>query len=192
MALALLVLVTAGGQPLAAGAQPQPPATFYGTASIDGVAPPRGVRVVALIDGVDCTQPDSGEIVLQDGISVYVLTVFHESQQAGCGAEGREVAFEVDGRPATEDALWSLGATEVNLNAGEGAPLPIPDAFATAQAGGLTSGVTAAPEETGGGDGSGFPWGRAGIAALAIGGLAATIAGAVLRARTRARGITGP
>lgn len=189
--LGVTVLVTTAGPPAPTRAQPLPPATFYGTASIDGSPAPAGARVMAFVGGIDCTESGSGEVVYQGDTAVYVLAVLHGSQREGCANPGDEVTFEIDGQPVAQAGAWELAAIELNLNAGEGDPLPIPDSFATTQAGGVTSGVTATPDEADGGDGSSLPWGRLGIAALAVAGLGAAVGGAILRARARSRSVTG-
>ena len=66
-------------------AQPQIPATFYGTASIDGRVPPPTADIRAVIDGIDCTQlGPSARFVVDGGVGKYVVSVIHESQREGC------------------------------------------------------------------------------------------------------------
>ena len=107
-------------------AQPQVPASFYGTVSVDGKPVPDGSEVQALIDGKDCTQPGARGALGQGPASVYVLSVMHESQAQGCGAEGKTVTFRVNGQPAAQTATWRPGLQHLDLNAGAGAPLPLP------------------------------------------------------------------
>lgn len=112
-------------------AQPQLPATFYGTASIDGAPVPDGTPVRALIDGKDCTQPGPAQrgTIRDGGVSAYVLTVMHESQEPGCGREGKTVTFTIGGWPATQVATWRSGAPQrldLNAGAGQAPPLPTP------------------------------------------------------------------
>ncbi|HET7738504.1 MAG TPA: hypothetical protein VFK32_08015, partial [Tepidiformaceae bacterium] len=121
----------------------------------------------------------------QDGTAVFVVTALHESQRAGCGAPGKTVTFRIDDQPAAQSASWDAAPAQVDLNVGAGSPAPIPPAFATAQgSGGLTSGVTSTPDAPGTtSSGDSLPIGRVLVAILAVAGLAAAAAGAVLRGR---------
>ncbi|MEX0782241.1 MAG: hypothetical protein WD557_06290 [Dehalococcoidia bacterium] len=104
---------------------PQIPATFYGAATIDGQAPPAGTAVRGFIDGVDCTQPGAAGTIDAGSVGAYVISVMHESQQPGCGSEGKQVTFTIGGRPA-QTAVWHIGLQEVGLNAGTGSVQPLP------------------------------------------------------------------
>ncbi len=123
--LVLLAVFAHGASSVAA--QPQIPSTFFGTASIDGAAPPADTDLRAFVDGQDCTQIGPGlRYAIEDGIGTYVLNVMHESQKAGCGREGKTVTFTIAGRTAEQTAAWKPGPQEVNLNVGSGTPIPLP------------------------------------------------------------------
>ena len=124
-ALAALAFAAA---PRAAFAQPQLPATFYGTASIDGKPVPDDTDVRGFIDGKDCTQggPTHSGTVTENGLSDYVIEVVHDSQTPGCGGEGKLVTFTIGGKQAAQKVAWKAGPQNVDLNAGSGAPAPLP------------------------------------------------------------------
>jgi|GEM_PF-1156361 len=109
-------------------AQPQIPSAFYGSASIDGEPVPDGTEVRGYIDGKDCTQagPSYRGTVTEGGVSAYSILVMHESQEPGCGSEGKTVTFTIGGRPAEQTATWRSGPQQLNLNAGSGEPLQLP------------------------------------------------------------------
>lgn len=112
-------------------AQPQIPATFYGTASIDGRVPPPNADIRAFIDGIDCTQlGPSARFVVDGGVGKYVVSVIHESQREGCGRDGRTVTFTIAGQPAGQTGTWKAMPQNLNLNAGSGTPAPLPTATA--------------------------------------------------------------
>jgi hypothetical protein len=128
-AIAGLVVAAAGS--LSAGgfahAQPMIPSTFFGSASIDGKAVPDDTEVRGFVDGKDCTQPSERKGTLLDGgISAFSISVMHESQETGCGSDGKNVTFTVGGRPASQSAKWSSGVQHLDLNAGSGSPIPLP------------------------------------------------------------------
>lgn len=112
----------------AAFAQPQVPAAFYGSASIDGEPVPDGTEVRGFIDGKDCTQvgPAYRGTVNEGGVSAYSILVMHESQEPGCGTEGKTVTFTIGGREAEQTATWRAGPQQLDLNAGVGEPLQLP------------------------------------------------------------------
>jgi hypothetical protein len=120
-------------RPPAARAQPQLPATYYGTASIDGKPPPAGSEVRGFIDGKDCTQgaPGSRPIAIENGVAEYVILVVHESQVPGCGHAGATVTFTIGGQAATQTSPWSADLHRLDLNAGSGAPVPLPTGTTT-------------------------------------------------------------
>jgi hypothetical protein len=127
MAVATLVLLSAVVGVDGAAAQPSIPATFFGSASIDGKAVPDDTTVRAFVDGKDCTQPSGRAGTLQDGgVSAYSITVMHDSQEAGCGMDGKTVTFTVGGRAAAQTAKWTAGVQHLDLNAGGGEPLALP------------------------------------------------------------------
>ncbi|MCE7928262.1 MAG: hypothetical protein DYG91_07200 [Chloroflexi bacterium CFX7] len=117
----------------AAVAQPQVPATYYGTAAIDGKSVADGTEVRGYIDALDCTQPGPTYrgTITDGGVSVYLVNIVHESQKAGCGKPGKTVTFTVGGRPATQTAEWKQGPQQVNLNAGSGEAPALPTATPT-------------------------------------------------------------
>lgn len=94
--------------------------------SIDGRPLPDGAPVRAFVDGKDCTQPGARGSLVEGNVSVYILSVMHESQEPGCGSEGKTVTFQVGDRPAGQTATWHPGLQHLDLNAGSGQPLPIP------------------------------------------------------------------
>ena len=123
---ALGAWLSVGGVRLAQ-AQPSIPATFFGSASIDGRPVADGTEVRGYIDGKDCTQPsDRKGTLLDGGISAFSISVMHESQEPGCGKDGAAVTFTVGGRPASQTAKWVSGVQHVDLNAGSGSPVPLP------------------------------------------------------------------
>ena len=145
-----------------AAAQPQIPATFYGTASIDGRTPPADADVRAFIDGLDCTQlGPAARFVIDGGVGKYVVAVVHESQRAGCGKEGKSVTFTVAGQPAGQSGTWKASAQNLNLNTGSGTPAPLPTSTAappvaaTNVGGGASGGATATASSSGGGSAPG-------------------------------------
>jgi hypothetical protein len=124
-ALLLLVCALVRGPAVAAQGPPQVPATFYGTVTVNGEPAEPGAVVRGFIDGRDCTQTGASPAVSAEGKTQYVIAVVHDSQQAGCGVEGAEVAFRVDGREADQRFTWRSGPQEANLNA-TGDPITSP------------------------------------------------------------------
>lgn len=112
----------------AALAQPQIPATFWGSASIEGEPVPDGTEIRGYIDGKDCTQlgEDYSGTITDGGVSVYAIMVMHETQEPGCGLEGKTITFTIGGEPAEQVATWKLGVERLDLNAGTGQPMPVP------------------------------------------------------------------
>jgi len=148
-----------------------PPATFFGTVTVDGRSVSDGTEVVALIDSKVCSQeekePDrkgtwtateaNPEYSIESGDSLYVVDVVSDSQVPGCGTNGAIVTFLISERPAHQRGLWKAGSNPLNL--------------------------TSEPETS---DGSGFNWwpavaGGSGLAAAAV------IAAALWQARRMAR-----
>lgn len=150
-----------------AGAQPLVPSVFYGSASIDGEPVPDGTPVRGYIDGKDCTQsPDKNPGTHMDGgAAAYTIEVMHESQEPGCGAEGKTVTFTVGGQPTEQTAPWRFIVQRLDLNVGEGEAPPLPTltptptserlspedqaATATMAAGGTPTPATLSPVPTG-------------------------------------------
>ena len=124
--VAFVAFVASGG---AVTAQPQLPSTVYGSVAIDGQTVPDGTGVRGFIDGVDCTQlAGLRGTVVDGGVSAFVVNVMHESQQPGCGKDGKTVTFTVGGRPAPQVIAWKTGLQRFDLNVGAGLPLPLPSA----------------------------------------------------------------
>jgi hypothetical protein len=111
-----------------ASAQPQIPATFYGSVTIDGKPAPDGSEVRALINGLDCSQPAPGTrpVIRDGGNSAYVLSVVHESQRPGCATDGATVTFTIDGSLAVQSATWHPGPIPLDLSVGAAPPIPLP------------------------------------------------------------------
>jgi hypothetical protein len=110
--------------PLRAEAQPTPPATFSGSASIDGKPAPNGTAIQAFIGGRDCTQPGAPGTVLQGGVALYRIEVLAESQLAGCGSEGRVITFTIAGLSANQTATWKAAVQTLELTASTATPQP--------------------------------------------------------------------
>lgn len=111
-----------------AGAQPLVPSVFYGSASINGEPVPDGTPVRGYVDGKDCTQSaDKNPGTHMDGgAAAYTIEVMHESQEPGCGAEGKTVTFTVGGQPVEQTAPWQFIVQRLDLNVGEGVAPPLP------------------------------------------------------------------
>jgi hypothetical protein len=114
-------------------AQPQVPATFYGSVSVDGQPVPEGTEVRGFVGGKDCTQGgrDAPRTIITGGVSAYVIAVMHESQEPGCARAGTTVTFTIAGRTANQTATWEAGPRQLDLNAGSGPPLALPTAAPT-------------------------------------------------------------
>ena len=112
--------------------QPQIPATFYGSASIDGKPVPDGTEVRGFIGATDCTQggPNYHGTITDAGVAAYVIEVVHDSQVPGCGQRGKRVTFTIGGQPAGQTAAWEPGPHHLDLNAGSGHPEPLPTSTA--------------------------------------------------------------
>ncbi|MCK9517903.1 MAG: hypothetical protein M0R74_02580 [Dehalococcoidia bacterium] len=148
LATLALLAVTQANSPEAV-AQPQIPAVFYGSASIDGTPVPDGTEVRGLIDGKDCTQigPAYQGTVNDGGVSAYSILVVHESSEPGCGAEGKTVTFTIGGLEAEQTARWeATSPIRLDLNAGAGEPIPLPTPTPTPDASQPTSAAGAATE----------------------------------------------
>lgn len=122
-------------------AQPQLPATFYGSVTVEGAPAANGVEVRGFVNGVDCTQAAPGErTVIRDGeVSAYVLYVVHESQRPGCATANSVVTFTIAGRAAVQSVAWKPGPVHLDLSVGTAPPIPLPS----------PSGTVAAAIETG-------------------------------------------
>jgi hypothetical protein len=119
-----------------AAAQPQLPATYFGSVTIAGEPAAAGIEVRGFVGGVDCSQSAPGEhVVVRDGaIAVYVLHVVHESQRPGCAKDGAAVTFIVDGKPAIQTAPFKVGPNRLDLSLGSAPPIPLPSATGTTAA----------------------------------------------------------
>jgi len=129
-------------------AQPQLPATFYGSVTVDGRPAEAGTEVRGLVGGFDCTQAAPGERpVLRDGeTTAYVLYVVHESQRPGCARDGSTVTFTIGGTVAIQTATWKPGPIRLDLSTGAAPPIPLPSATGTiASAISTAVGSTAVP-----------------------------------------------
>lgn len=105
-----LLLVSAGSSNVDAQI-PTPPHRFYGSVRLNGVPPPDGTAVVAVIGTIDC-----GKAEIVGG--AYRLDAISATQRAGCGAEGQTVRFRVGGASALQTAVWRGAAfTELALAA---------------------------------------------------------------------------
>ena len=121
-------MVLFGSLVLSAAAQPQIPATYFGTATNNGANVPDGTAVRAFVGGVDCTQSGSAGTLTDGGVSSYIIVVMHESQAEGCGSSGAMVSFTIGGAPANQTAEWIAGVANLNLNLGEGTAIALPSA----------------------------------------------------------------
>jgi hypothetical protein len=173
---------------------PTPPATFFGTVTVDSRSVSDGTEVVALINGKVCSQEEGTgqngtwtatearpEYGIESGDSMYAVDVVSDGQVPGCGTNGAIVTFLIEGRPAQQKGLWKAGANPLNLTAGT--PLDTGEPAAT-PSGGEAPASSASDVETS--DDGGFNWwpvvgGGAGLAAVAI-------VGALWQARRMARG----
>jgi len=179
----------------AAQDMPTPPATFFGSVTVDGHSVSDGTPVVALIDGKVCSEEEkepgqkgtwtateaNPEYGIESGDSMYVVDVVSDSQVPGCGTDGAKVTFLIAGRPSQQVGLWRAGSNPLNLTAGTPPRTAEPT---TTPSGGEATASPASEQETS--DDSGFNWwpvaagGGAGLAAVAI-------AAALWQARRAAR-----
>lgn len=114
-------------------AQPQIPATFFGSVTVDGKPAADGVDVRAIVNGQDCSQALPGtRPVVRDGESAaYVLSVVHESQRAGCATAGTRVTFTVGGVSAVQAGIWKPGPIRLDLSTGAAPAVPLPSPTGT-------------------------------------------------------------
>jgi hypothetical protein len=88
--------------------QRTPPALFFGSVQGDPAAQsPVGSNVIATIDGAQCGQGRT--LRGPNGSLLYTVKVSSSAEIAGCGAPGREVAFQVGSQKMTTTALWDNG-----------------------------------------------------------------------------------
>ena len=116
----------------AAQDMPTPPATFFGSVTVDDHSVSDGTPVVALIDGKVCSEEEkepgqkgtwtateaNPEYGIESGDSMYVVDVLSDSQVPGCGTDGAIVTFLIAERPAHQKGLWIAGSNPLNLTAG--------------------------------------------------------------------------
>jgi len=172
-----------------------PPATFFGSVTVDGHSVSDGTAVVALIDGKMCgegarepghkgtwtaTEPWP-EYAIEKGDSLYVVDVVSDSQVPGCGTDGATVTFLIAGRPSQQAGLWKAGSNPLNLTAETS-----PDATESVTTPSAGEAPASPANELATSDDSGFNWwpvaaGGASLAAVAI-------AAALWLARRTARG----
>lgn len=114
-------------------AQPQIPATYFGSVTVDGKPAADGLDVRAIVNGLDCTQaPPGTRPVIRDGESAaYVLSVVHESQRPGCATDGARVTFTVGTMNAVQVTAWKPGPTRLDLSTGAAPPIPLPSPTGT-------------------------------------------------------------
>jgi hypothetical protein len=122
MALAGASLFAIPASVVAQGFPPDPPATFYGTAT--GGTAGQGVIAIVIEGGVS-TFCGAGTVQDIGGTPKYVVDVVSDSQSRGCGRSGREVRFYFTpagaqrGRVSTESGTWAgAGPKELNLTLG--------------------------------------------------------------------------
>ncbi|MEX2226206.1 MAG: hypothetical protein WEB52_07145 [Dehalococcoidia bacterium] len=102
----LLLALSFASIPAVAGAQPSGSA-FGGTVWVNA-EPADGAVVRALIGGVECATATA--ITPADGTPTYSLVVPSQQEKAGCGVDGSEITFDVNGMAAHETAVWSGAA----------------------------------------------------------------------------------
>ena len=88
--------------------QRTPPALYFG--SVQGAPAaqsPIGTTVIATIDGIPCGQGRT--LSGPKGNLQYIVKVSSSAEIAGCGAPGREVAFQVGSQKMTTTAPWDNG-----------------------------------------------------------------------------------
>jgi hypothetical protein len=172
-----LTLSTATAQEI-----PMPPATFFGTITLDGNHVSDSTAVVALIDGKVCGEGEkepgqkgtwtateaSPEYGIESGDSLYAVDVVSDSQVPGCGTDGAIVTFLIAERPAHQKGLWIAGSNPLNLTAGT--PPHVGEPVITPSAGQAPPSPASNVEAS---DDSGFNWwpavaGGAGLVTVAI------------------------
>ena len=101
---------------------PEPPATFYGTAT--GASAAQGV-VAIVINGSNSTVCGVGAVQNDASGPVYVVDVVSDAQRSGCGKAGRQVRFyfspvgAASGRLANETGTWTVAGPKLqNLTLG--------------------------------------------------------------------------
>jgi hypothetical protein len=160
---------------------PMPPATFFGSVTVDGHSVSDGTDVIALIDSKICGEGEREpgrkgtwtatepwpEYDIEKGDSLYVVDVVSDSQVPGCGTDGATVTFLIAGRPSQQVGVWKAGQNPLNLTAEMSSHIEEP---ATTPSTGEAPPSAASELDTS--DDSGFNWwpvaaGGAGLAAVA-------------------------
>jgi LPXTG-motif cell wall-anchored protein len=109
---------------------PTPPNRFYGTATLNGQPAPNNATVVALVGTVNC---GTGTVVAAGATSSYVVDVASDFTIRGCGRDGGQIAFTINGARATQTGNFGTGQfTQLNLTAQAATPTPTATATATA------------------------------------------------------------
>ena len=174
-----------------------PPATFFGTVTVDGHNVSDGTAVVALIDGKVCGEGErepgrkgtwtaseaDPEYGIESGDSMYVVDVVSDSQVPGCGTDGAKVTFLIAGRPSQQVGLWRAGSNPLNLTAGT--PPRTVEPTTTPSGGEATASPTSQPGTS---DDSGFNWWPVAAGGAALAAVAVAVAAALWLARRTARG----
>lgn len=116
---AVAVLAVVAGRGPAVEAQPTPPSTFQGEVTAPEGDVAGGLEVVAYIGDTVCSE-DPPEVTAQDDtngatVTIYRVQVLSAEEKGGCGVDGSEVRFEVDGRRAVETGTWGEQAQTLNL-----------------------------------------------------------------------------
>jgi hypothetical protein len=106
LAVVLLGLAGFDAERVSAESPPNPPARFAGSVLVDGVAPPAGTVITAMIGSTACgvtTTFNSG------AESRYVLDVpaLDPGATPNCGAEGATVKFMIGDKVAAQTGSWA-------------------------------------------------------------------------------------
>lgn len=132
IAIGITVIVLLVAIPVAvvgADTPPDPPAAYYGEATINGEPLPAGTTIVAKVDG----EPN-GSITLQEAGEYGGASAFEEKLTVN-SSSGGTVTFHVGGLVAAETVEWSSGdVREVNLTFTDRKP-PTADAGSDIQVG---------------------------------------------------------
>ena len=106
---------------------PAPPDTHYGQVlGGEGFTPTVGMVVEAWVGSASCGQ---GTVLGYGGDKVYAVDVMADDggAYAGCGAEGREIAFYVGGQAMAPSSMWdNRQVSHVDLSPRSGWDLYLP------------------------------------------------------------------
>lgn len=86
-----------------------PPARVFGQISVNGETAAVGTRVEAFIDGKLCGEGLVRVLNPEFGVG-YVVDVRPDSQESGCGDDGRTIRFKVGGQDAEQSETYANGA----------------------------------------------------------------------------------